>query len=101
MPLFGFAFDDAPNPARASDLVSAWAPYLETCIAAFGMHRCLFESNFPVDKQSCSYVELWNAYKLFTRGFSIHERADLFYRSACDTYGLHELRAIGDSMMGL
>jgi L-fuconolactonase len=101
MPLFGFAFDVNPRPAQAHDLLSAWAPYLETCIAAFGTHRCMFESNFPVDKQSCSYVELWNAYKLFTRDFSLHERADLFYRSACTTYNLSELQAVGDDRMGI
>lgn len=97
MPLFGFAFDDMPRPATAQQLASAWAPYLETCIAAFGTQRCMFESNFPVDKQSCSYAELWNAYKLYSQGFSIEERADLFYRTACSTYGLHELRATGDA----
>jgi len=101
MPVFGFAFDDAPRPANAHQLVKAWAPYLETCFAAFGTKRCMFESNFPVDKQSCSYVELWNAYKLFSKGFSADERADLFYRAACTTYDLPGLQAVGDAAMGV
>lgn len=101
MPLFGFGFEDNVQPACAYHLLDTWRPYLETCIAAFGTKRCMFESNFPVDKQSCSYVELWNAYKLFTRDYSLHERADLFYRSACATYNLPELRATGDNQIGL
>ena len=57
----------------------------------------MFESNFPVDKQSCSYVELWNAFKLATRALASDERSDLFYRTACRTYRLPELMRVGDS----
>ncbi|EJJ29273.1 amidohydrolase family protein [Rhizobium sp. CF142] len=100
MPVFGFAFDDLLLPPGARQLADAWAPYLDTCIAAFGTERCMFESNFPVDKQSCSYAELWNAYKLYSHGLSVDERANLFYRTACSTYQLKEMRAIGDNAMG-
>ena len=48
----------------------------------------MFESNFPPDKQSCSYVELWNAFKLATQDLSPDERGDLFYGTACRTYRL-------------
>jgi hypothetical protein len=54
----------------------------------------LQESNFPVDKQSCGYLELWNAFKLASRALSPGERDDLFYRTACRTYRLPELEAI-------
>jgi predicted TIM-barrel fold metal-dependent hydrolase len=101
MPVFGFAFDDKPQPASAHQLIDAWKPYLETCVAAFGTQRCMFESNFPVDKQSCSYAELWNAYKLFSKGFSVEERADLFYRTACTTYQLTNMQAVVDASMGI
>ena len=75
----------------------AWQPFIDTCIELFGTKRCMFESNFPVDKQSCSYVELWNAFKLATRALSTGERSDLFYRTACRTYRLPELMRVGDS----
>jgi len=43
-------------------------PYVETCITPFGRRRCMFESNFPVDKISYSYPVFWNACKLMGEG---------------------------------
>jgi predicted TIM-barrel fold metal-dependent hydrolase len=56
----------------------------------------MFESNFPPDKQSCGYIELWNAFKLASRAMSASERSDLFYRTACRTYRLPELEAVAE-----
>ncbi len=53
-------------------------PDIETCIAAFGPERAMFESNFPVDKGSCSYHVLWNAFKRIAAGCSAGEKAALF-----------------------
>jgi predicted TIM-barrel fold metal-dependent hydrolase len=58
----------------------------------------MFESNFPVDKQSCGYSALWNAFKRATRALSEDERRDLFYRTACRAYRLPGLQAIADAM---
>jgi predicted TIM-barrel fold metal-dependent hydrolase len=96
MLLFGFGFESADRPATSAELAKAWQPYIDVCIDAFGPARCMFESNFPVDKQSCGYAEIWNAFKIATRGLSADERADLFYRSACRTYGLAALQKLGD-----
>lgn len=96
MALFGFGFEHGERPATSIALLRAWQPYIETCIDAFGPKRSLFESNFPVDKQSCGYLELWNAFKLATRAYSHDERRDLFYRTACRTYGLQDLQKLGD-----
>ena len=51
----------------------------------------MFESNFPVDKQSCSYVVCWNAFKRLARDFSATEQADLFHNTAARAYGLPEV----------
>lgn len=91
MPVFGFGFENRTAPPGISDLVQAWKPYIDAGIDAFGTSRCMFESNFPVDKQSCTYTDLWNSFKLCTRDLSHHERRDLFYRTACRTYRLPEL----------
>ena len=32
-------------------------------IESFGADRCMFESNFPVDKVSCTYADLWAAFE--------------------------------------
>jgi predicted TIM-barrel fold metal-dependent hydrolase len=96
MTMFGFDFERAARPAASSELVRAWQPYIDLCLEAFGAKRCMFESNFPVDKQSCTYTELWNAFKLATRGLSPDERSELFHRTACRTYRLPQL-ARGES----
>ncbi len=96
MPVFGFGFEHGQRPATSEALVQAWRPFIDTSIEAFGTQRCMFESNFPPDRQSCGYVELWNAFKRATRGLSAGERADLFYRTACRTYRLPALEALAD-----
>ena len=62
----GFDFHERDVPPSSEDLAAAWRPYIEPCIEAFGVDRCMFESNFPPDKQSCGYTELWNAFKRIT-----------------------------------
>ncbi len=97
MMVFGFGFERSQTPPTSSELARAWQPYIDTCVELFGTERCMLESNFPVDKQSCSYVELWNAFKLATRALASDERSDLFYRTACRTYRLPELMRVGAS----
>jgi L-fuconolactonase len=61
---------------------------VETCIQAFGAQRCMFESNFPVDKGTCSYRHLWNAFKRIAKGCSVDERTSLFTGTARRVYRL-------------
>ena len=75
-------------PPSSQELATAWAPYLQDSIELFGAERCMFESNFPVDKAMCSYVSLWNAYKLVTAGASATEKAALFHDTANQFYRL-------------
>jgi predicted TIM-barrel fold metal-dependent hydrolase len=72
-------------------MADAWRPYVETCIEAFGARRCMFESNFPVDKGMCSYPVLWNAFKRLASGASAAERAALFSGTAARLYRLERL----------
>ncbi len=94
MPVFGFGFEQRERPATSAELAQAWQPLIDTCIDTFGTRRCMFESNFPVDNQSCGYTELWNAFKLATRSLSPDERNDLFYRTACQVYRLPESKLL-------
>jgi predicted TIM-barrel fold metal-dependent hydrolase len=84
----GFDFHARPAPPSSSELEAAWRPYIETCIDAFGVSRCMFESNFPVDKGSCSYRTLWNAFKRIAAGSSADEKAALFSGTARKVYRL-------------
>jgi L-fuconolactonase len=77
------------SPAASStQLAGEWRPYIETCIEAFGANRCMFESNFPVDKGSCSYPVLWNAFKVLARQYSAAEKTALFSGTAQRVYRL-------------
>ena len=87
MPVYGFGFQNGRRPT-SRELAEAWKPYVEVAVETFGPERCMFESNFPVDKQSFSYDALWNAFKLLTTGFSERERSLLFAGTARRVYGL-------------
>jgi L-fuconolactonase len=88
MHVFGFELDHAPLPPGSELLARLWRPYIETCIDAFGPKRCMFESNFPVDKAAYGYVNGWNAFKRLTAGFSADEKAELFSGTARRVYRL-------------
>jgi L-fuconolactonase len=84
----GFDWHLRPAPPTSTELVEATAPYYLFCIEQFGPSRCMFESNFPVDKISCSYGVLWNSFKRMTGGFSPTERAALFHDTGARVYRL-------------
>lgn len=84
----GFEFDRGPRPPSSDELVRAWRPYVETCIQALGPDRCMFESNFPVDKAMVGYVVLWNAFKKLCAGYSAEERRFLLSGTAAKVYGI-------------
>ena len=88
MRINGFGFEHEAMPPSSETLATAWRPYIETCIEAFGASRCMFESNFPVDKGSYSYQVYWNACKILARGASAADKASLFSQSAATFYRL-------------
>ncbi len=88
MPLIGFDFHEKRRNPGSAVLAEAWRPYVETTIEAFGVQRCMFESNFPEDRRSCSYGQLWNAFKHIVSGASREDRAALFAGTAMRVYGL-------------
>jgi L-fuconolactonase len=88
MKICGFEFHKRPLPPSSAELAEVWRPYVETCIEAFGAQRCMFESNFPVDKVSASYAVLWNAFKRLASGVSAGEKAALFRDTAMRFYRL-------------
>ena len=88
MRINGFDFHQGELPPSSEQLAAAWKPWVEPCIEAFGAGRCMFESNFPVDKGSYSYRTGWNAFKRLTTGCSAIERQQLFEGTACRVYRL-------------
>ena len=77
-----------PAPPTSQQVADAWRPWVETAITQFGAQRCMFESNFPVDKGAASYAVLWNAFKRIAAGASADETAALFEGTARRVYKL-------------
>ncbi|WP_240655652.1 amidohydrolase family protein [Paraburkholderia phosphatilytica] len=86
----GWNFHLRDTPPSSEDLAKHWSPYVETCIDLFGPERCMFESNFPVDKQTCGYGVLWNAFKRITESFSPAEKLALYSGTAAQVYSLEK-----------
>jgi L-fuconolactonase len=79
-----------PNglPPSSEQLVARWGDLLRFCIDTFGPHRCLFESNYPVDGETAGYGVLWNTFKRASAGYSPGERELLFAGTARRVYRL-------------
>jgi predicted TIM-barrel fold metal-dependent hydrolase len=88
MAVNGFAWHERDKPPTSDELVATNAPWYEYAIEQFGPRRGMFESNFPVDRVSCSYPVLWNQFKKLTKGFRADERLDLFHDTAARVYRL-------------
>ena len=88
MPINGFDYDKQPKPPGSQQIAEDWRPFIEPCIEWFGAERCMFESNFPVDKGMCSYPVLWNAFKRLASGASAAQKAALFHDTAKRFYRL-------------
>ena len=84
----GLSFRNLPAAPSSQQLADAFRPYVEVCIQAFGPDRCMFESNFPADKESCSYPVLWNAFKRLAAGYSAAEKQAMFSGTATRAYRL-------------
>jgi L-fuconolactonase len=88
MRLAAFDYGAAPAPPSSAQLADLWRPYIEPCIEWFGPGRCMFESNFPVDKMGIGYGPLWNALKRLAVGASAEEKLALFSGTARRVYRL-------------
>jgi L-fuconolactonase len=84
----GYGWDQAERPPTSDEFVAAQRRYYERAIEVFGPERCMFESNFPVDKFSLSYQVVWNGFKKMTAAYSAAERAAMFAGTARRIYRL-------------
>ena len=88
MPMGFFNFYEQPTPPGSEALAVAFKPWIETCIELFGADRCMFESNFPVDKVTSGFGVLWNAFKRLSAKASAAEKTALFSGTASRVYKL-------------
>jgi predicted TIM-barrel fold metal-dependent hydrolase len=82
----GYDWHERAIKPSSAEVAEVLQPYFETCIESFGVDRCMFESNFPVEKLSNSYVVIWNAFKRVTEHYSSAERKALFHDTATRIY---------------
>jgi L-fuconolactonase len=88
MTIRGFNWQEAPLPPSSEELAASWRQTMDLCIETFGPSRCMFESNFPVDKGMCSYRVVWNAFKRLAAAYSAEEKQALFFDTAARFYRL-------------
>lgn len=84
----GFRWNERKRPPTSDELAESQRPYHLHAIDCFGPDRCMFESNFPIEKESVSYLVLWNALKKITAGFTDTEKKTLFAGTATQVYNL-------------
>jgi predicted TIM-barrel fold metal-dependent hydrolase len=88
MRLAAYDYGALDAPPSSAELAALWRPYIEHCIDRFGPTRCMFESNFPVEKMGIGYAALWNAFKRLTAGASADDKQALFSGTARRVYRL-------------
>lgn len=92
MRLSAFGFDEAPEPPSSEQLAAVWRPWMMTALDLFGPARCMWGSNFPVDKGSHAFGIGLNAVKRLLSEASAEERHDIFWRTAARHYNLRSLQ---------
>jgi len=88
MPDNGFGWHRRTLPPDSNEFVAAQQRYYLHTIDCFGPARCMFESNFPMDRYSISYQVLWNGFKKMVADFGEQDRHALFYGTAQNIYRL-------------
>ena len=88
MPVNNFGWNGRDLPASSQELFEAQRDFYLYTIDCFGPERCMFESNFPVDKMSLSYHVYWNAMKKIAASFSEAEQTAMFSGTASRVYSL-------------
>ena len=89
MPDNGFGWDTSPDVRPDVDtFVASQAHWYHHMIDCFGPERCMFESNFPVDKWSVDYDVYWGAMDVIAGEYDEAEQAAMFAGTARRIYSL-------------
>lgn len=88
MRLSAFGLDEGPEPPTSAQLAEIWRPWMMTALELFGPSRCMWGSNFPVDKGSYGMGIGLNAMKRLLSEASAHDRQDVLWRTAAQHYAL-------------
>jgi L-fuconolactonase len=86
--LFDLGWTSLEQPPNSMLVAQRWRDEIRACIEAFGPSRCMFESNYPVDRQSLPYSVIWNAFQIIAEVFDEADKDSLFRPTATRTYGI-------------
>jgi predicted TIM-barrel fold metal-dependent hydrolase len=80
----------AEKPMSSDDFLATLLPWYQYAMEAFGPERCMFESNFPVDRECISYRTLWNLFKKMAAELCLSdaEKTAVFSGTAARAYRL-------------
>lgn len=97
MPVFGFGFANEKEPPTTDTLVEKLSPFVLFCIQVFGARRCIFGSNFPVDKVSVPNLDTYiDVYKRILATLPTADQEMVFRGTAIEFYGLGEAESVAD-----
>ena len=90
MPINGWGLDGREAGVGSEELLELVWPFCQHAISCFKPHRCMVESNFPVDKDCVTMRVVYNTFKrAATRlGLSHADKVNLFHDTAARVYGL-------------
>jgi predicted TIM-barrel fold metal-dependent hydrolase len=69
--------------------VEANRPIVLATIETFGVERCMFASNFPVDSLCATFATIFDGFASITSAFSKTEKSALFHDNAIRIYGMN------------
>jgi L-fuconolactonase len=88
MPILGWPFGKRERPPSVAEATDALGPFVETALKCFGPERCLFASNFPMDKAVVPWTTLYEAFAQLTESLGEEAQRKLFHDNAVSFYGL-------------
>lgn len=90
MPICGFGWNKQNSNFSNETIADSFAPYINHAIDSFGIDRCFFGSNYPIDKVSFPLTTLIEAYKIILEDLTDHQRSKIFYMNALNFYNINQ-----------
>ena len=86
-----YHMQQSEQPKNSEFFCKTLLPWYQYALEAFGPERCMFESNFPVDRECLSYRACWNLFKRISAsmGLSEAEKTAVFSGTAAKAYRLN------------
>lgn len=90
MPVVGWGYHLRQTPVTVDEVVERFAPFVDFVLRHFGVQRCMFASNFPMDKVSLNLTQLYEVYWRLVEGYSLEDKRRLFHDNAQQVYKIFD-----------